>query len=94
MAIDLANGVALCHKCHERVTRFQRDGREYPPLAEYLEQHIPIVVPKELKGHIEAHAKSKGESVNGFINALLRDAAGLSESEWKANVGDDETSAE
>lgn len=45
---------------------------------------IGVTVPKGLKSRIEAHAKSKGESVNGLVNALLRGDMGLSEGEWKA----------
>lgn len=44
---------------------------------------LRIVVPKGRKTAIEAHAQSKGESVNGLVNALLRADMGLSEDEWK-----------
>ena len=44
---------------------------------------INLVVPKGRKADIEALAKANGESVNGFINGLLRAAAGLTEEEWK-----------
>ena len=44
---------------------------------------IQVVVPKGRKADVEAHAKSKGESVNGLINALLRADMKLSEDEWK-----------
>lgn len=44
---------------------------------------IQIVVPKGRKAAIEAHAKQKGESVNGLVNALLRADMGLSVDEWK-----------
>ena len=44
---------------------------------------IGIIVPKGRKDEIEAHAKSKGESVNGLVNALLRADMGLSEADWK-----------
>lgn len=46
--------------------------------------NLRIVVPKGLKEAIEAHAKSKGESINGLVNALLRADMGLSVEEWKA----------
>ncbi|MBQ9038116.1 MAG: ABC transporter ATP-binding protein [Clostridia bacterium] len=42
-----------------------------------------VRVPKGRKQAVEAHAKSKGESVNGLVNALLRADMGLSEEEWK-----------
>ena len=44
---------------------------------------LRIVVPKGQKAAIEAHAKAKGESVNGLVNALLRAEMGLSDDEWK-----------
>ena len=44
---------------------------------------LRIVVPKGRKAAVEAHAKSKGESVNGLVNALLRADMGLSEDDWK-----------
>ena len=44
---------------------------------------LRIVVPKGRKSIVEGLAKSKGESVNGFVNELLRGAAGLSADEWK-----------
>lgn len=48
-----------------------------------LYDRLNIVIPKGLKGAVEAHAKSKGESVNGLVNELLRADMGLSENEWK-----------
>lgn len=44
---------------------------------------IEITVPKGQKRAVEAHAKSKGESINGLVNGLLRADMGLSEDEWK-----------
>ena len=44
---------------------------------------IKIRVPKGRKAAVEAHAKSKGESVNGLVNALLKADMGLTEDEWK-----------
>ena len=44
---------------------------------------LAITVPKGKKQAIEAHAKAKGESVNGLVNALLRADIGISEEEWK-----------
>lgn len=44
---------------------------------------LNIMIPKGRKTAIEAHAKSKGESVNGLVNALLRADMGLTEEEWK-----------
>lgn len=45
---------------------------------------IEVKVPKGRKQAIEAHAKHKGESVNGLVNALLRADMGLTADEWKA----------
>lgn len=47
---------------------------------------LNIVIPKGRKQAVEAHAASKGESVNGLVNALLREDMGLSEGEWKAQA--------
>lgn len=47
---------------------------------------ISVTVPKGQKQAIEAHAKSKGESINGLVNALLRADMGISEDEWKART--------
>ena len=44
---------------------------------------LRIIVPKGQKQAVEAHAQSKGQSVNGLVNALLRADMGLSEGEWK-----------
>ena len=49
-----------------------------------------IRVPKGQKQAVEAHAESKGESVNGLVNALLRADMGLSEREWKQAAADDQ----
>ncbi len=52
----------------------------------YLEKQdeLKIRIPKGRKSAVEAHAKSKGESVNSLVNTLLREDMGLSEQEWKA----------
>lgn len=44
---------------------------------------VRLQVPKGRKSTVEALAKEHGQSVNGFINSLLRAAAGLTEDEWK-----------
>lgn len=44
---------------------------------------LRIVVPKGRKDDIEAFAASKGQSVNGYVNALIRENMGVSESDWK-----------
>ena len=45
---------------------------------------LPVRVPKGRKQDIEAFAQSRGESVNGLVNKLLRDAMQKSEEDWKA----------
>ena len=49
---------------------------------------INLVVPKGRKAAIEAHAQSKGESVNGLLNGLLRAELCMSEEAWKLGEGD------
>lgn len=44
---------------------------------------LRIVVPKGRKTDVEAHAKSKGESINGLVNSLLMADMGLVEADWK-----------
>lgn len=56
--------------------------------------NLRIIIPKGLKGAVEAHAKSRGESVNGLVNALLRADMGLSEQEWKSREGTNSSDAE
>ena len=47
--------------------------------------NLRIIVPKGRKEEIEAHAKNKGISVNGLVNALLRADMGMSDEEWKVS---------
>lgn len=49
---------------------------------------LAITVPKGRKSVIEKYAKERGESVNGLVNGLLRDAIGISEEEWKRDAED------
>ena len=44
---------------------------------------INLTVPKGRIATIEARANEKGESVNGYINGLIRADVKLSEDEWK-----------
>ena len=44
---------------------------------------LAITIPKGRKTSVEAYAQSKGLSVNGLINALLRENLKLTEDEWK-----------
>jgi len=45
---------------------------------------VKIRIPKGRKQAVEAHAASKGESVNGLVNALLRADMGMTEEAWKS----------
>lgn len=47
---------------------------------------LNLVVPKGRKADVEAHAKAKGESVNGLVNNLLRTDLGMTEEEWKERL--------
>ena len=47
---------------------------------------LAITIPKGRKQAVEAHASSKGQSVNGYVNGLIRADMGLSEDEWKGGV--------
>lgn len=44
---------------------------------------LAITIPKGRKAKVEAYAQSVGESVNGLVNLLLREAMGVSDAEWK-----------
>ena len=50
-------------------------------------------LPKGRKADIEVYAASLGMSVNGLINALLRDALGMTEEEWKRPADEPEREA-
>lgn len=43
---------------------------------------ISVTIPKGRKAAVDAFAKSKGESTNGLINALLRAEMGLND-DWE-----------
>ena len=47
---------------------------------------LAVTIPKGKKTLVEAHAQGRGLSVNGLINALLRDSLKLSEEEWKRSA--------
>lgn len=49
---------------------------------------LAITIPKDRKEAVEAHARAKGESVNGLVNELLRSDMGLSEAEWKQGTAE------
>lgn len=45
---------------------------------------LNITIPITQKQAVEAHASSKGKSVNGLVNDLLREDMGLTEAQWKS----------
>ena len=49
---------------------------------------LAITIPKGRKTTVEACAAARGQSVNGMVNALLMDAAGFTEAEWKQPPAD------
>ena len=51
---------------------------------------LGIRVPKGRKDDIEAFAASKGQSVNGYVNALIRESMGVSEADWKRRETEEE----
>ena len=51
---------------------------------------LNIVIPKGKKEAVEAYASSKGQSVNGLVNELIRENMGLTLEEWKGKAGEDE----
>lgn len=44
---------------------------------------LNITIPIAKKQAVEAHAASKGKSINALVNDLLREDMGLSEAQWK-----------
>lgn len=44
---------------------------------------ISVTVPKKQESVVKAHASSRGLSVNGLINLLLRSDMGLTDEQWK-----------
>ena len=55
-------------------------GNEYS--AEYYER-LSIFVDKGRRANIKAHAKARGESINGFVNRAIREAMLRDDSEGK-----------
>ena len=45
---------------------------------------VNLAIPKGRKADVEAHAKNKGQSVNGLVNDLLMCELGMTDAEWKA----------
>ena len=49
-----------------------------------LYDRLNIVIPKGRKQAVEAYAQENDLSVNGLVNALLRDALGMTDGQWRA----------
>lgn len=59
----------------------------------YMNVHydrVNLVVPKGRKAALEQRSKENGESVNGYLNRLIRDDLGISEEAWRARPEDGE----
>ena len=52
---------------------------------------INLTVPKGKQADIKAYAEERGESVNGYINNLIRADMGLSEDDWKRTEAEEGT---
>ena len=50
---------------------------------------IGLMVPKGRRATLEACAAARGESVNGMINELLRQACGMDAATWRQRPGGD-----
>lgn len=46
---------------------------------------LPIRIPKGRKDDVANRAKENGETVNGYVNALIRDDLGIPPDEWGGN---------
>ena len=51
---------------------------------------VNLVIPKGRKATLEQRAKENDESVNGYLNRLIRDDLSLSEEAWRARPEDGE----
>lgn len=45
---------------------------------------VHVIIPRGKKQAVKAFAESLGMTLNGLVNALLREALGLSPGEWEA----------
>ena len=52
---------------------------------------VGLMLPKGRKADVEAYVSRNGESVNGYVNRLMREDMGISDEEWKrpAEMDDD-----
>ena len=47
---------------------------------------LAVTIPKGRKEAVEACAAAEGTTVNGLVNALLREKCGFTEEDWKAKA--------
>lgn len=77
-ALDLDNGVVLCHRCHKRL--HYCGGNEIQKKAEEeVQLRILLAIPKGQKATIEAAAKAVDESVNQYAQTAMLARMGLEE---------------
>ena len=52
---------------------------------------VGLMLPKGRKADVEAYVIKNGESVNGYVNRLMREDMGISDEDWKrpAETDDD-----
>lgn len=47
---------------------------------------VELRLPKGRKAEVERHAQEVGETINGYVNNLIRDDMGISENDWGYDV--------
>lgn len=47
---------------------------------------VSVTIPKKQEAAVKAHASSRGLSVNGLINQLLRSDMGLTVEQWRVKA--------
>ena len=58
-------------------------------VAKYMSANydeVKIRIPKGRKADLEAYAQKRGISVNGLMNAVLRELMEISEADWKKDI--------
>ena len=51
---------------------------------------VGLMLPKGRKADVEAYVARNGESVNGYVNRLMREDMGISDEEWKRPTESDD----
>lgn len=101
-AKDAAEKYAKDHKAKDAIMaiygelqkrRKHSDNTDLMVQIKYNEKaydRLAITIPKGRKDGVEAFAKEKGESINGLVNCLLREAMGMSEEDWKKTIEEED----